>query len=61
MVMDVLLNVYQAVWAKKIGEKKELLIKNFPKIKEIGFWNAPEKVGFSKKKFDWKKKFFSNL
>uniref|UniRef100_A0A1I7ULI6 F-box domain-containing protein n=1 Tax=Caenorhabditis tropicalis TaxID=1561998 RepID=A0A1I7ULI6_9PELO len=40
MTMDILLNLYQAIWDRKTGN----LLESFPEIKEIGFWNAPEKI-----------------
>ncbi|CAA21005.3 F-box domain-containing protein [Caenorhabditis elegans] len=40
MEMEVLLNLYQSIWSRKMGN----LLENFPKIREIGFWNSPEKI-----------------
>ncbi|EGT33073.1 hypothetical protein CAEBREN_15883 [Caenorhabditis brenneri] len=40
MEMDVLLNLYQAIWSRKQGN----LLESFPNIQKIGFWNSPEKI-----------------
>ncbi|EFO83110.1 hypothetical protein CRE_12937 [Caenorhabditis remanei] len=40
MEMDVLLNLYQAIWSRKKGN----LLENYPNLTEIGFWNVPEKI-----------------
>ncbi|CAO4381569.1 unnamed protein product [Caenorhabditis nigoni] len=40
MEMDVLLNLYQAIWSRKHGN----LLESYPKIRNLGFWNVPEKI-----------------
>ncbi|ULT91952.1 hypothetical protein L3Y34_009556 [Caenorhabditis briggsae] len=40
MEMDVLLNLYQAIWSRKHGN----LLDAYPKIQNLGFWNVPEKI-----------------
>uniref|UniRef100_A0A8R1HHJ8 Uncharacterized protein n=1 Tax=Caenorhabditis japonica TaxID=281687 RepID=A0A8R1HHJ8_CAEJA len=42
--MDILLNLYQSIWKFKMAPKNEQLLRNLPKIKELGFWNSPEKI-----------------
>lgn len=41
--MEILLNLHQTVWRRKLEENKNKLLPSMSSIKEIGFWNVPEK------------------
>ncbi|WKX93565.1 hypothetical protein Q1695_011104 [Nippostrongylus brasiliensis] len=46
--MDVLLRSYQAAWCNPVrreeGEERSFAIGTLPKLRHIGFWNAPERL-----------------
>ncbi|CAI5440823.1 unnamed protein product [Caenorhabditis angaria] len=42
--MEALLTLYQAIWKKNLGETSKKMLDSFENLREIGFWNAPEKI-----------------
>ncbi|CAI2347127.1 unnamed protein product [Caenorhabditis sp. 36 PRJEB53466] len=44
MVMDIILNLYQSIWRRKSAENQQLLMESFPNVREMGFWNSPERL-----------------